>query len=467
MSARKRNISRRDFLRLSGITAVALTGLPGCTPSGKGNTATGGEGGSSSTRGEAPIGKMTYRLCPATGDKLSILGYGCMRWPTKPNPDGRGQAEIDQETVNRLIDYAIEHGVNYFDTSPVYVQGLSEKSTGIALKRHPRESFYIATKLSNFGNNNREFAMQMYRQSFTELQVDYIDYYLLHSLGGGGVQGFRERYVDNGMMDFLMEERKAGRIRALGFSFHGTADVFDELLALNDTYHWDFVQVQLNYVDWEHAAARNANAEALYASLVKYGIPAVIMEPLLGGRLSRLPAHVVTHLKERRPEDSAASWAFRFVGSLENVMTVLSGMTYMEHLQENVRTYSPLVPLTKEENDYLMGTAELIRDYPTIPCNDCDYCMPCPYGVDIPGILLHYNKCVNNGNVPKSRNDADYSETRRAFLVGYDRAVPALRQADHCIGCNECTPLCPQSIRIPRELQRISTFVEKLKQNTL
>jgi predicted aldo/keto reductase-like oxidoreductase len=191
------------------------------------------------------------------------------------------------------------------------------------------------------------------------------------------------------------------------------------------------------------------------------------MEPLLGGRLSNLPTHVVNHLKEARPEDSAASWAFRFVGSLPGVLTVLSGMTYMEHLQDNIRTYSPLEPLTDDEEQFLYGTAELIRKYPTIPCNDCDYCMPCPYGVDIPGIMLHYNKCVNEANVPKDSKDPDSRRARRAFLVGYNRDVPALRQADHCIGCNQCTPLCPQRIRIPQELRRIDDFVEKLRQETL
>jgi predicted aldo/keto reductase-like oxidoreductase len=149
------------------------------------------------------------------------------------------------------------------------------------------------------------------------------------------------------------------------------------------------------------------------------------------------------------------------------VLSVLSGMTYMEHLQDNLASYSPLKPLTDEENEFLYDTAELISKYPTIPCNDCKYCMPCPYGLDIPAILLHYNKCVNEGNIPKSRQDEGYAEMRRAFLVGYDRSVPKLRQADHCVGCNECVSHRPQRIRIPRELQRIDRYIEQLKQDTL
>ena len=406
---------------------------------------------------------MTYRTHHANHDQVSLLGYGMMRLPLIPSPDGTHDS-IDQEAVNELVDYAIAHGVNYFDTSPVYVQGGSEKSTGIALKRYPRDKYFIATKLSNFSNYTRENSIAMYRKSFDDLQVDYIDYYLLHSIGNGGIETFRARYIDNGMIDFLLEERKAGRIRNLGFSFHGTQEVFDEVLAMHESVHWDFVQIQLNYVDWLHASGRNVNADYLYAELTKRNIPAIIMEPLLGGRLSNVHDHIAAKLKQRTPEASVASWAFRFAGSLPNVLTVLSGMTYMEHLQDNLRTYSPLQPLTNDEKDFLEETAQLMLRYPTIPCNDCKYCMPCPYGLDIPGILLHYNKCINEGNVPASSQDENYRKARRAFLIGYDRSVPKLRQANHCIGCHQCVPHCPQSIDIPKELQRIDRFVEELKQ---
>lgn len=455
----KHNINRRDFLKIVGIsTASAAPLLSGCSSDKT-------EGAAAGPLGEVPIDKMTYRTSPK-GEKISLLGYGCMRWPTIPAPEKGGNI-IDQDAVNRLVDYAIAHGVNYFDTSPVYVQGWSEKSTGIALKRHPREKLIIATKLSNFQNWTRENSIAMYKQSLKDLQTDYIDYYLLHSIGNGGIETFRARYIDNGMLDYLIEERKAGRIRNLGFSFHGTVDVFDEVLAMHDHVHWDFVQIQLNYVDWRHASGRNVNAEYLYAELEKRGIPAIIMEPLLGGRLSNVPEHIMMRLKERTPQSSVASWAFRFAGSPEKVLTVLSGMTYMEHLQDNIRTYSPLVPLSDEEKDFLEETAQLMLKYPTVPCNDCKYCMPCPYGIDIPAILLHYNKCVNEGNLPKSQQDENYKEARRAYLVGYDRSVPKLRQASHCIGCGQCNSHCPQSIDIPKELHRIDQFVEQLKQGTL
>ena len=427
-----------------------IASITGCADSGNTEswTAESGEG-------------MTCRTNPGNGDQVSILGYGCMRWPMIKDEDDKDV--IDQEATNRLIDHAIANGVNYFDTAPVYLQGQSEKATGIALSRHPRSSYFIATKLSNFSNYSRENSIMMYRKSFENLQTDYIDYYLLHSISGA--EAFQKRYVENGLIDFLMDERKAGRIRNLGFSFHGDQKGWDELMATHEKYHWDFVQIQLNYLDWRHAGGRNTNAEYLQQELDKRGIPSIIMEPLLGGRLSKVPQHIADRLKERNPQGSVASWAFRFAGTPKGVLCVLSGMTYMEHLQDNLKTYSPLVPLNDEELAFLEETAGLMMKYPTIPCNDCKYCMPCPYGIDIPAILLHYNKCVNAGEVAEDIEDENYRKARRAYLVSYDRAVPKLRQADRCIGCNTCVEHCPQHIRIPQELHKIASYIENLKRN--
>ena len=463
-----KNISRREFLKTMGVAGIATTGLASCVGTKK--------DAKDSPEGEVPKDKMTYRTNPTTGDKVSILGFGMMRLPTKEvavkNEGDEVNEEIDQEEVNRLVDYALEHGVNYFDTSPVYCQGLSERATGIALSRHPRNKYFVATKLSNFSpdTHSREASIEMYRHSMKELRVDYIDYMLLHAIGGGrdAMAEYAERYEKNGILDFLIEERKAGRIRNLGFSYHGDIRVFDYLLSKHDEYKWDFVQIQLNYLDWRHAKSTNpanTDAEYLYAELAKRNIPAVIMEPLLGGRLSKVPGKVAAYLLQREPEKSVASWAFRFAGTMPGVLTVLSGMTRMEHLQDNIRTYSPLKPLSDDELAFLEEAAKIMVQFGNIPCNDCKYCMPCPYALDIPGILLHYNKCVNEGNVPKSTQDPNYAEARRAYLVGYARSVPKLRQADHCTGCNECSPHCPQGIDIPKELRRIDQFVESLKVN--
>ena len=455
-----KNISRRAFLKLFGAGAVTTAAvLTGCRDKKAEDVVN-----DYKNQVEPPVGKMTYRTNPTTGDKVSLLGYGMMRLPSKvENGD-----EFDQEMINREVDYAIEHGLNYFDTSPVYCQGLSERCTGIALSRHPRDKYFVATKLSNF---NRDFwpfekSREMYLNSLRELQVDYIDYYLLHAVGGS-MDEFNARYVDNGIMDFLLKEREAGRIRNLGFSFHGYKSVFDEVIATHDKYHWDFVQIELNYLDWDYAdeiSKNNVDASYLYAELEKRGIPAVIMEPLLGGRLVKLPQYLMTELKQKAPERSVASWAFRYAGTPKGVLTVLSGMTYMEHLKDNLLSYSPLVPLTEEEMEYLdSDIAQKIVGLENIPCNDCKYCMPCPYGIDIPAIFVHYNKCKNEGSLPMGTGDPEYRKHRRQYLISLDRVVPRDRQPDHCIQCGQCEPHCPQSIKIPRELAKIDRMIEELK----
>ena len=461
-----KNISRRSFLKLFGAGTVATAAtLAGCK---QGNKAEEQAAEDYKNQVEPPIGKMTYRENPKTKEKVSLLGYGMMRLPTKvDNSD-----EYDQEMINKQVDYAIEHGVNYFDTSPVYCQGKSEHCTGIALSRHKRSEYYVATKLSNFNRDywSAEKSKEMYHNSMKELQVDYIDYYLLHAVGGS-MEEFKGRYVDNGMMDYLLKEREAGRIRNLGFSFHGMKSVFDEVLALHDQYHWDFVQIELNYLYWDFAdemSNRNVDASYLYEELKKRGIPAVVMEPLLGGRLANLPQYLVNELKKFDPTKSVASWAFRYAGTYEGVLTVLSGMTYMEHLKDNLLSYCPLVPL-KEQGMRSLDTdiAQRIVGLENIPCNDCKYCMPCPYGIDIPAIFVHYNKCKNEGSLPMGVGDKEYREHRRQYLISLDRVVPRERQPDHCIGCHQCEPHCPQSIRITRELHKISDMIEQLKRNPI
>jgi hypothetical protein len=424
-------------------------------------------------------GEMTYRINHNTGDKVSLLGYGMMRLPVEAggtlwdNPT----SPINQELINQEIDYALEHGVNYFDTSPVYCKGQSEHATGIALARHPRNSYYIATKLSNFSPStwDTESSKAMFEKSLKDLQTDYIDYLLLHSIGGeskelNSMEMFNARFMDNGILDWLVEQKKEGRIRNLGFSFHGDPKLFDTMLQWHDEgrYHWDFVQIQMNYVDWNYAhriEEENVNASYLYEELHKRDIPGVIMEPLLGGRLASLPDYLVRQMKEWEPETPVARWAFRYAGTLEGILTVLSGMTYMEHLAQNVETYSPLRPITPEEDEFLMKIAEEFVELKTVPCTACNYCMPCPYGLNIPVIFSYYNKCVTEGKMPAGSHEArEYQEARKRFLISYDRNVPSLRQASHCIGCGQCTERCPQKINIPEELHRIDDYVEQLKQ---
>ena len=444
-------MDRRDFLKISGAAAMAAA----CAP--KGTQPAGAD--------EGPE-QMIYRENPKNGDKVSLIGFGCMRWPMVKDASG----VIDQEAVNEMVDYALEHGINYFDTSPAYLQGQSEKAAGIALSRHPRESYYIATKLSNFGDASAEASIKMYKDSFAQLKTDYFDYYLLHSIGRGGKDAFNRRYVDNGLLPFLLEEKKAGRIRNLGFSFHGAKHEFDYFMELFDSGEmlWDFVQIEMNYVDWTHAdGIRNVNADYLYAELDKRGLPIVIMEPLLGGRLANVPESIARHMKEREPLKSIASWAFRFCGTYPRVLCTLSGMTNMDPLVDNIKTFTHFKPLTDEELVFLEEMATQMMEYPLVNCTDCKYCMPCPWGIDIPGTFQHYNKAVTEGTYAQSKEQKDYAKLKKAFLVSYDRAVPTVRQADHCIACGECLSHCPQSIAIPGQLRRIARYIENLKQDTL
>lgn len=462
----KETINRREFIRKAGegtiaAGAVALAGA--CAPGKTAKAVAEGQKDDSVLE----TGSMELRTNTNNNDKVSLLGYGCMRFKMKKDENGKDIP--DQDDINELVDYALAHGINYFDTAPVYMQGLSEEATGKALSRHPRKDYFIATKLSNFSNYSHAASMKLYNESFEYLQTDYLDYYLLHSLGRGGVENFNARFVDNGMMDFLQGEREKGKVRQLGLSFHGNQEQFDQLLALHDKYHWDFLQIQMNYWDWQHAdGQRNVNADYLYEQLDKREIPIVVMEPLLGGRLANPAESVANRLKERDPQASMASWAFRFTGSYPRILTVLSGMTYMEHLQDNLKTFMDFQSLTDEEKTYLSkDIADIMANYPTIDCTNCKYCMPCPYGIDIPGIFAHYNKCINAGTFPQSKEQENYEKLRKAYLVSYDRAIPTLRQADHCITCMECIPKCPQSITIPGQLRRIDKYIEKLKQGTL
>ena len=396
--------------------------------------------------------RMTYRVQHGSGEQISLLGFGMMRLPDS------------QEEVNRLVDYAIEHGVNYFDTSPMYKGGRNERQTGEALKRHPRDKWYVATKMSNYDQRywTLDGAKSMYENSFKELQVDHIDYYLMHGIGQNGMNDFNPRFIDNGLLDFLLKEREAGRIRHLGFSYHGNVEVFDWLLDHQDDYHWDFAQIQMNYVDWRHASGGrrrrgDADAEYLYNKLDKLGVQCVIMEPLRGGSLARMAEEVQSQLKAIRPDDSMARWAFRWVGSRPNVLTALSGMNRMDHLEENVSTFSPLETCTEAENMVLANIADQIAGFPTIPCTTCRYCMPCPYGVDIPANFAYYNEAVNNHILPLPAKDApDYAERLKTFTEGFHKALPDEKTWAHsCMDCEECLSKCPQQIRIPNQMARI------------
>ena len=443
----KPSVSRRDFLRRLAMGAGAAVTMSVMEPL---------RVFAQDEKKEATPNRMTYRVQHGSGEQISLLGFGMMRLPD------------DQEEVNRLVDYAIEHGVNYFDTAPMYMGGRSEVLTGNALSRHPRDKYYVATKMSNQRIWDFDEAKQMYEQSFQRLKVDYIDYYLLHSIGGGGMDTLNKRFLDNGLLDFLLKERDAGRIKHLGFSYHGDVRPFDWLLDRQDQYHWDFVQIQMNFLDWRHASMRggrrvDADAEYLYNKCEKAGVQCVIMEPLRGGAFGRMASEFTDQLKAVRPDDSTARWAFRWVGSYPNILTTLSGMNQMEHLVDNVQTFSPLEVCTEAENALLAAIADQLSGFPTIPCTTCSYCMPCPYGVDIPGNFAYYNEQVNSHVLPlPDKQAADYAARKQQFLEGMRKALPnAEAWARSCADCEECLPKCPQQIRIPNQMSRIVELLRR------
>lgn len=438
-------MDRRTFIKGSAGTAATLA-LAAC-----GNKSNSGKGAAS-----AALGEMAQNY-----EGVGLLGYGCMRWPMTKDAEGRDI--IDQEAVNQLVDHALEHGVNYFDAAPIYLKGECEEATSIALNRHPRDKWILATKLSNFSKWDYESSKKMYEESLRVFKTDYIDYYLLHSLSGGSA--FNTRFGETGIMDFLLEERRAGHIKHLGFSFHGDESGFDEMMALHDTYHWDFVQIQMNYIDWDYPGRRNSAASYLYEELSKRDIPIVIMEPIRGGALATLPQAQALKLKEREPDMSVASWAFRYLGSFPKILTVLSGMSNMEHLNDNLSTYCNLKKLSEDEIDMLYEIASDMENYPLIKCTGCEYCMPCPYGIDIPGIFRFYNKTINEGSYVRTSEQKDYAMAKRRYLLQYDKSVESARQADHCISCGKCVSACPQHIPIPKELRRIDIYIEDLKQD--
>ena len=438
----KHEMSRREFLRRMGFGAGSAFALMAFEPL---NVM------AEDKKNSISANRMTYRVQHGSGEQISLLGFGMMRLPN------------NQDEVNRMVDYAIEHGVNYFDTAPIYMGGQSEVLMGNALSRHPREKYFVATKMSNMDRRlwSIEESKRMYQRSFELLKVDYIDYYLLHSIGRG-MESLKGRFFDNGLLDFLLKEREAGRIKHLGFSYHGDVNEFDWLLEQQDKYHWDFVQIQMNFLDWRHAGIKggrnsDADAEYLYNKCDKTGVQCVVMEPLRGGSFGRMAQELTDQLKAVHPDDSTARWAFRWVGSYTNNLTILSGMNRMDHLEENVKTFSPLDPCTDQENMLLASVADQMSGFPTIPCTTCEYCMPCPYGVNIPANFAYYNEAVNQHILPlPAAAAANYAESKQKFIDGYKKALPdEATWAKKCQDCEECLSKCPQLIRIPNQMARI------------
>lgn len=363
------------------------------------------------------------RMIPQLGCEISRLGYGGMRFPK--NGD-----EVDVEESVKLLRKAYDMGVNYFDTAVVYHKGESEKIFGKAFEIYDRSSYYLADKMSIWVCKDEQEMKDLFERQLKTLKTDYIDFYLVHSLNRNHYQKVKEFHC----VEFLQEMKRQGKIKHLGFSFHDTYPVFTQIL--ND-YDWDFVQIQLNYLDWQ-----NQGAEQLYRELEKRNLPCMVMEPVRGGYLATLDEQRAKPFLEMEPNRSIASWAIRWVESLPQVTVVLSGMSDMAQLEDNVSLLTGFEPMNEKELEAVAKVVEEIRKVNDIPCTGCRYCMDCPMGVDIPEIFAIYSRLKIFGK-------------DKSFVEDYKEVMENGNGAEHCIGCQQCMNHCPQSIEIPDKLAMI------------
>lgn len=372
--------------------------------------------------------KRTYK---DTDLSVSVLGFGCMRLP-KITPD---KEDIDYDKAQELIDYALAHGINYIDTAFPYHGKTSEDFVGQALKKHDRSSFLLATKMPIWEVNTKEDVDRIFNLQLKKLQTNYIDFYLMHALSKDNFEKSRQF----GVYEYLLQKKKEGAIRHLGFSFHDKPDVLEEIC---NTYEWDFSQIQLNYLDWEMQDAKQQ-----YEILERHHIPCIVMEPIRGGTLAN-PCEAANELfKAARPDKSIASWALRYAATLPNVITVLSGMSDMEQMVDNVNTMTDFEPLTDADYTVIEKAAEAYRTKDTVPCTGCRYCMDCPFGVDIPKMFSLYNQYAV---------DKDEETYKAAYL-----ATPESERATSCVACGNCETHCPQSIHIPEKMTMIRELTKE------
>lgn len=363
------------------------------------------------------------RMIPQLGCEISRLGYGGMRFPK--NGD-----EVDVEEAVKLLRKAYDMGVNYFDTAVVYHKGESEKIFGKAFEIYDRSSYYLADKMSIWVCKDEQEMKELFERQLKTLKTDYIDFYLVHSLNRNHYQKVKEFHC----VEFLQEMKRQGKIKHLGFSFHDTYPVFTQIL--ND-YDWDFVQIQLNYLDWQ-----NQGAEQLYRELEKRNLPCMVMEPVRGGYLATLDEQRAKPFLEMEPNRSIASWAIRWVESLPQVTVVLSGMSDMAQLEDNVAMMTNFEPMNEKELEAVAKVVEEIHKVNDIPCTGCRYCMDCPMGVDIPEIFAIYSRLKIFGK-------------DKSFVEDYKEVMENGNGAEHCVGCQQCMNHCPQSIEIPDKLAMI------------
>ena len=368
------------------------------------------------------------------GLKLSALGMGAMRLPVIDGDD----AKVDAAAAQEMVDYAMEHGINYYDTAWGYHNGNSELVMGQALSKYPRENFYLATKFPGYDLSNMDKVEEIFEKQLEKCQVSYFDFYLFHNVCEMNIDAYLDPKY--GIYEYLMKQKENGRIRHLGFSAHGSYEVIKRLLEAYGE-HMEFCQLQINYVDWSFQDAKKK-----VELLKSYGIPVWVMEPLRGGRLAKLPENAEKQLKELRPDEKIPAWAFRFLQTIPEVTMVLSGMSNYEQMKENIQTFETEKPLSETEMETLLSVADGMLNG-TLPCTACHYCVShCPQGLDIPALLELYN---------------EHNFTGGGFIAPMAlMAIPKEKHPDACVGCRSCEEVCPQQIKIS---EAMADFAEKLK----
>ena len=355
--------------------------------------------------------------------QLSALGMGAMRLPVVDGND----AVIDREAAAGMVAYAMEHGINYYDTAWGYHDGHSETVMGEILEKYPRESYYLASKFPGYDLSNMDKAEAIFEKQLEKCRVEYFDFYLFHNVCEMNIDAYLEPKY--GIFDYLMKQKKAGRIRHLGFSAHGSVETIRRFL---DAYgeFMEFGQLQLNYLDWTFQDAKE-KTELLNSR----GIPVWVMEPLRGGKLAALPKEAGERLEKLRPDETVPAWAFRFLQTVPGVTVVLSGMSNLEQMKENIAVFEQDKPLNETELEELLSIAQEMTGKTVLPCTACRYCVSyCPKGLDIPKLLELYN---------------EHSFTGGGFLAPMAlMVVPEDKQPGACIGCGSCEKVCPQQIKI-------------------
>ncbi len=415
-------MNRREFLKSALVLAAIapVAGLAAAEAAAKAGEQAGKT--ESSAPGHSRITRRRYKNTALT---VPLLGFGMMRLP-KINPD---KPDIDYAAAEKLFDRAMEAGVNYFDTAYFYHGGKSEKCAGDLLTRYPRKSYLLASKLPIGGLKTEADVERVFNEQLAKCRTEYFDFYMLHALNAGGWKNAQRLHA----YEFLKKKQAEGKIGKLGFSFHDTPEV---LKTIAEAKQWDFVQLQINYLDWTLYRSKEQ-----YEIVTKLGIPVIVMEPLRGSTLAKLNGETADIFRRANPDVSLASWAFRYAASLPNALLVLSGMTHMSDLEDNIKTFTDFRPLNDSERKTIASALTTYRVPGIVPCTACRYCMPCPSEVEIPKIFEIYNKYKVNRHYPVQ---AEYAK------------IPEDSRASACVKCGACVKKCPQKINIPKELERIA-----------